>query len=210
MGKAEYVTQIGVPFAITVIGGLALSTILTLVFIPTFYSGLKTSITWMRQQNMVTKVLQAMLWIIGTYYIYMEVDSKVWQLIYFLLLIISVPASIYFIKTSLRKANEKLIADNQPLHIEIRNIVKIYDWDSRFMREWKSGLNIRKRLGIQDSTSTSTLFAQLIWQLPVIAFSYYFIYYHIESGFWYFNLQIVFYILALAMWTPSRAAAARR
>jgi len=33
MGKAEYVTEIGAPFAITIIGGLGLSTLLTLVFI---------------------------------------------------------------------------------------------------------------------------------------------------------------------------------
>lgn len=205
MGKAEYVTQIGVPFAITVIGGLALSTILTLVFIPTFYSGLKSSIAWMREQNIVIKVIQAALWVVGTYYIYNEVDSKVWQLIYFILLMITVPAAIYFIKTSLRKASEKLIDDDQPLHIEIRNIVKIYDWDNRFMREWKSGINIRKRLGIQNSTSAKFIFSQLIWQLPLIAFSYYFIYYHIESGFWYFILQIIFFILVLTFWSPLAA-----
>lgn len=204
IGKAEYVTQIGVPFAITVIGGLALSTLLTLVFIPTFYSGLQASISWMKQQKIVIKILQTTLWIVGTYFIYTDVDSKVWQLIYFILLIIAVPATIYFIKTSLRKANENLISDKQLLRIEIRNIVKIYDWDNRFIREWKSGLNIRKRLGIQDSSSAN-IYAQLIWQLPVIAFSYYFIYYHIEGGFWYFILQIVFYILAITFWTPIAA-----
>ncbi|HJN05655.1 MAG TPA: ATP-binding cassette domain-containing protein, partial [Bacteroidales bacterium] len=31
---------------------------------------------------------------------------------------------------------------------------------------------------------------------------YYFIYYHLESGFWYFILQIVFYILVLVFWSP--------
>jgi len=35
MGKAEYVTRIGAPFAITVIGGLTVSTLFTLIFIPT-------------------------------------------------------------------------------------------------------------------------------------------------------------------------------
>ena len=44
MGKAEYVSTIGASFAITVIGGLALSTLLTLVFIPTFYTGLETAL----------------------------------------------------------------------------------------------------------------------------------------------------------------------
>jgi len=202
MGKAEYVTQIGVPFAITVIGGLALSTILTLVFIPTMYSGFQSSITWMKQQSTTIKIIQILLWIAGSYFVFTEVDSKIWQLIYFIVLMIIVPATIYFIKTSLRKANETLIADNIPLHIEIRNIVKIYDWDSRFMREWKSGLNIRKRLGLDNLSSQTNIFSQIIWQLPIIAFSYYFIYYHIESGFWLFILQIIFYILTITFWTP--------
>jgi len=73
------------------------------------------------------------------------------------------------------------------------------------MREWKSGLNIRKRLGIQDSSSSANIFVQLIWQIPVIAFAYYFIYYHIESGFWYFILQMIFYILTIAFWSPLAA-----
>jgi len=161
LGKAEYVTQIGVPFAITVIGGLALSTVLTLVFIPTFYSGLQSALNWMREQNIAIKIVQAILWILGSYYIYTEVDSKVWQLIYFIVLIIIVPSAIYFIKTSLRKANEKLIGDDKSLFIEIRNVVKIYDWDSQFMREWKSGLNIRKRLGLHDTSSGKTILGGL-------------------------------------------------
>ncbi len=202
MGRAEYVTQISVPFAITVIGGLALSTILTLVFIPTMYSGLQSSISWMKQQSIIIKTLQTVIWIVGSYAIFMEVDSKIWQLIYFITLIIIVPGAIYFIKTSLRKASKTLISDNIPLNIEIRNIVKIYDWDSRFMREWKSGLYIRKRLGINSLSSQINIFTQLIWQLPIIAFFYYFIYYHIESGFWYYILQIVFYVLVLAFWIP--------
>ncbi len=202
MGKAEYVTQIGVPFAITVIGGLALSTLLTLVFIPTFYSGLQSSLKWIREQNIFIKILQWLIWLGGTYYIYTEIDSKVWQLIYFILLIIIVPATIYFIKVSLRKASEKLIDDGEPLLIKIRNIVKIYDWDSQFMREWKSGLNIRKRLGIHNTASGKTILTGLIWQLPLIGFAYYFIYQHIEAGFWYFNLQIIFYLLVLTLIDP--------
>ena len=48
MGQAEYVGAIGAPFAITVIGGLALSTLLTLIFIPTLYFGLENAINWMK------------------------------------------------------------------------------------------------------------------------------------------------------------------
>ncbi len=202
MGKAEYVTQIGVPFAVTVIGGLALSTMLTLVFIPTLHSGLQTSINWMKQQKIHIKIIQIVLWVAGTYYIYTEVDSRIWQIIDFIVLIISVPATIYFIQNSMRKATEKLIDEDEPLHIEIRNLVKIYDWDSRFRREWKSGINIRKRLGIEHKFTSIKDFDCLLWQLPLVGFIIYFIYFHLESGFWYFILPILLYIIVLDILTP--------
>ncbi|HAB50867.1 MAG TPA: ABC transporter ATP-binding protein, partial [Ignavibacteriales bacterium] len=160
LGKAEYVALIGVPFAVTIIGGLTISTLLTLVFIPTLNSGLQSSLTWMRGQKPYVKIIQMIIWLIGSYFIFTEVDRRVWQIIDFIVLMLIVPAIIYFIQNSLRKANEKLIDNDELLHIKIRNLVKIYDWDSRFMREWKSGLNIRKRLGIQNEYKTLKDFDQ--------------------------------------------------
>ena len=202
MGKAEYVTQIGVPFAVTVIGGLALSTLLTLVFIPTLHSALQTSIKWMKQQKVFIKIIQILIWLAGSYYIYSEVDNKIWQIIDFIVLLIFVPATIYFIQNSLRKASEKLIDENEPLHIEIRNLVKIYDRDSKFRREWKSGINIRKRLGIEHEFTSIKDFDCLLWQLPLIGFIVYFIYFHLENGFWYFILPIFLYLIVLAVLEP--------
>ncbi|WP_320020409.1 efflux RND transporter permease subunit [Labilibaculum manganireducens] len=202
LGRAEYVTTIGVPFAITVIGGLSLSTILTLVFIPTLYAGLRTSLNWIQNQPVWVKALQIAIWMIGTYFIYVEVDSKIWQIITFLILLLSVPACIYFIQASLRKANEKLIAPDDALHIEIRNLVKIYEWDGRFIREWKSGLKIRERLGLKESYSSIRDFVTLIWQLPLLAFLFFFIYIHLENKYWLLGLSILFQILILNFMAP--------
>ena len=63
MGDNEYVGAIGAPFAITVIGGLSLSTLLTLVFIPTFYLGLETTLQWMRDLNWKLKIVQEFSWL---------------------------------------------------------------------------------------------------------------------------------------------------
>jgi ABC-type multidrug transport system ATPase subunit len=117
-------------------------------------------------------------------------------------LIISVPAIIYFIQNSLRQANEELIGEDDALHIKIRNLVKIYDWDSRFKREWKSGINIRKRLGIQHEYTSVKDFDQLFWQVPLIGFIIYFIYFHLESGFWYFILPVILYMISLYVIAP--------
>ena len=46
MGDTEYAGAIGAPFAITVIGGLAFSTLLTLLIIPTGYMGLENARKW--------------------------------------------------------------------------------------------------------------------------------------------------------------------
>lgn len=204
LGKAEYVTQIGVPFAITVIGGLSISTILTLVFIPTLYSGLRNSLEWMKSQAIHIKIIQTLLWLVGGYFIYVEVDSWIWQIIDYLVLMIGVPVSIYFIQTSLRQASEKLIADDEDLVINIRNLVKIYDWDSRFVREWKSGINLRKRLGIQKDYTSFKDIGQMLWQFPIIAFGIYFIYFHLESGLWYFILPLFLYLMIVGALTPFR------
>ncbi|HAF28655.1 MAG TPA: ABC transporter ATP-binding protein [Bacteroidales bacterium] len=202
LGKAEYVELIGIPFAVTIIGGLTVSTLLTLVFIPTLNSGLQSSLNWMRSQSYLIKITQIIIWIIGSYFIFTEVDRRVWQIIDFIGLMIVVPASIYFIQNSLRKASEQLIDQDAELHIKIRNLVKIYDWDSRFIRDWKSGINIRKRLGIQHEYTSIKDFDQFIWQAPLIGFIVYFIYFHLESGLWFFILPIFLYLIVLYVLEP--------
>jgi multidrug efflux pump subunit AcrB/ABC-type multidrug transport system ATPase subunit len=197
MGKAEYVTRIGVPFAITVIGGLATSTILTLVFIPTFNSGLQSAMRWMRVQKPQIKLIQALCWILGTWLIFTHIDSRIWQIINFTVLLIAVPALIFFIQNSLRKANEKLIAPDSPIHISIRNLVKVYGRDTKFVREWKSGIKIRERLKLINVSLSQNKTQDILWQLPVLFYALYFIYFHIEGGFWFFVLPILFYLLGL-------------
>ncbi len=202
LGKSEYVALIGVPFAITIIGGLTLSTILTLVFIPTLNSGMGSALKWIYQQVLPVKLLMIGLWLAGTYAIITQIDSRIWQIISFLVLVVGVPSVIFFIKTSLRKASEKLIQTDEPLHIQVRNLVKIYDWDSRFVREWKSGIKIRKRLGIQQEIKTFADLKVLIWQLPLIAFMVYFIYSHLDGATWFMVLPILFYLIVRLFLSP--------
>ena len=104
MGKAEYVSIIGASFAITVIGGLTLSTLLTLIFIPTFYSGLENSLDWFKSLNWKNKAIQIIIFVLFIFLIYTTLDKFVWKLITTILALILVPASAWFIMNSLRKA----------------------------------------------------------------------------------------------------------
>lgn len=202
LGKIENEAQNSVPFAITIIGGLSFSTLLTLVIIPTFYSGLRNALDWIKNQPIYSKVIQLLVLATLGFIIYVKVESFVWQIIDYLVLLLGVPITIYFIQNSLRQASKRLISENEDLIINIRNLVKIYDWDNRFVREWKSGLNIRKRLGIQKEYRSLKNVNSLLWQMPLTAFFIYFIYFHLENSLWYFILPVFFYLYVSSILSP--------
>ncbi len=202
MGQAEYVGAIGAPFAITVIGGLALSTLLTLVFIPTLYAGLENALNWMKSLHWGYKVGIAVSYLLGSYLIFFEVDSFLWQLLDFMLLIILVPGIIAFVTTSLRQASERVIDEKEPIVIKVRKLVKIYDRDSRFVREWKSGIKIRERAGLTKDYKHLRDFSDLVWELPLFVFVVYFTFFFLESNLWMWILSHMVYFFLFLLWVP--------
>lgn len=202
MGDAEYVSAIGAPFAIVVIGGLALSTMLTLVFIPTFYSGLENAIDWFKEQTLRIKLIQTILFVGLCLLIYFKVESGLWQILDMILVVILVPGSTWFVLNSLRKAKTKLIGDDDPLTIRIQKLVKIYDRESRFSREWESGKKIRRRAGLEKQYHTLREFDYLVWQLPVLGFLVYFTFFYLDTAFWSLLLSVGIWKLTLSMWQP--------
>lgn len=198
MGQAEYVGAIGAPFAITVIGGLSLSTVLTLVFIPTLYAGMENTLSWIRSLHWGLKVGMLTVFVVGALLIYLKVDSFLWQMLDFMLLIILVPGVVAFAMTSLRQASDKVIDENEPISIKIRRLVKVYDRDSRFVREWKSGIKIRERAGLTKDYKKARDFSELIWQLPLFGFLVYFSFIYLENNLWTWILShFVFFFLFL-------------
>ncbi len=202
MGKSEYASTIGAAFAITVIGGLALSTMLTLVFIPTFYTGLQNSLSWIRAQSWKIKSIMLIVFISLITLIYFNIDKFLWQLITTILAIMLVPAVTWFVKTSLRKARETVIAEDEPVNIVIRSLVKIYERDPRLVREWKAGKNVRRRLGLEKEPDSIRDLDQFIWQIPILGFLVYFTYVYLEKGFWIFFFSIISWFMLIAVWHP--------
>ncbi len=204
MGQAEYVSAIGSAFAITVIGGLALSTLLTLVFIPTFYSGLENALEWFNSLNWKNKAAQVVVFALLIFIIYTNVERFVWKLITTLLALIIVPAATWFIMNSLRKARETVIPEDIPLIIRIQSLVKIYDRDSRWKRELKAGKRIRERLGLEPSFNSLKDLQGMAWQLPLLAFLIYFTYFYLEKGFWIFFFSVVIWFVMISLWSSLR------
>ena len=80
LGNAEYVEAIGPPFAITVIGGLSLSTLLTLVYIPMLYNGIEQALVWVRSLKLIVKLLLLILEVAGMLLVLLYLQSFIWKM----------------------------------------------------------------------------------------------------------------------------------
>lgn len=202
MGKAEYVSVIGASFAITVIGGLTMSTLLTLVFIPTFYSGLENSINWIRSLSWKNKSIQVILLGLLLLIIFRNIDKFLWQLITTILSLIVVPAGMWFVMNSLRKAQETVIPADENINITIQSLVKIYDRKNRLFREWEAGKKIRERLGYEKQFTAWGDLSDRLWQIPCFGFLVYFTYFYLKKGFWIFFFSIIVWFFLSSIWNP--------
>lgn len=197
MGQGEFVSGLGAPFAITVIGGLTMSTLLTLVIIPTLYSGMEDALRRLRTQSLFMKILQITLLLGSVVFIFFFTNSLMWRLAYLIGAVILVPGVTWFMETSLRQANSNIIPKDEEIHISIRNLVKIYGRPSEFKREWHSGEQIRARLGLKEEYHRLKDLKPLVWMVPIIGFLIYFTYFYQTLTFW----AIVF--SALTWWLLS-------
>ncbi|UII19428.1 efflux RND transporter permease subunit [Fulvivirga ligni] len=200
LGEAEYVVSIGQPFAITVMGGLAFATVLTLIYIPTMSAGLESVLNWFRNLSTVNKVTQIVLLIVIAAIIYVQVDGGMWQAIWFLTALLLVPGSTYFVMSSLRQANAKMVAPDDKMHIEIQNLTKVYGRDKRWIREWKGNKQLYDERG-GSVVSRKMVLQNMIWQSALIAFLVYFIYFYLDKAFWQLVFMISLHVLLISIFT---------
>ncbi|TFH28351.1 MAG: ATP-binding cassette domain-containing protein, partial [Bacteroidia bacterium] len=198
LGNAEYVEAIGPPFAITVIGGLSLSTLLTLVYIPMLYNGIEQSLAWIRSLSLVVKIFLLLLVMAGMALVYFYVQTFVWKLAGGLLVIVGIPVSWWFISSSLRKATERIIDEDASIRIQVSNLVKVYGRDSKTSRDFKAGKKMAA-LAKQAGMAMKPRLEALIWQVPLLGFLVYFAWFYLVGGFWQLFSSAVAYFYLLAI-----------
>ena len=191
MGDDEYAGAIGAPFALTVIGGLTFSAILTLLLIPTLYISFENMRAWYKGLGRYTHILHAVLFGVGLIVILTSVSGVFRVLLYIILLAALVPGVTYFIKSSVRIARKNIVSPDEPITIEVRNLVKVYDWYSLFLRQWRSGLNIRRRLGLARTYRHAKDFVSLIWQVVVFGYTGYLAAWYFEKEIWILLMTII-------------------
>ena len=105
---------------------------------------------------------------------------------------------------SLRKARETVIPADEPINIYVQSLVKIYERENRWAREWKAGARIRERLGLRKHFRNWKDMTQVSWQLPLFVFMIYFTYFYIQKGFWIFLFSIGTWFFLSAVWNQFR------
>ncbi|MCC8087852.1 MAG: efflux RND transporter permease subunit [Rikenellaceae bacterium] len=203
LGKSEYAGAIGAPFAITVVGGLSFSALLTLVIIPTVYVGLENSLAWYRSLDNRVKLLHAIVFVCGVFFILTRyrLYGPLVQTGYLILLVVLIPVVTYFLQTSLRHAGTDDIQTDEEINIKVRNLVKIYDWPGRIERQLKSGLNIRRRMGLYNDYHTLKDFKSMLWVFAVYGFLIFLTFFYLEGNFWILVMMFLLYYLTKMIWS---------
>ena len=109
-----------------------------------------------------------------------------------------IPASFWFITSSLRKAKLQIISKDEELHIRISNLVKIYGRDGKAARDYKTGQKMA-RLAEQKQSDPRPRFEALIWQVPLLIFLIYFSWFYLVSGFWKLLASIASWYFVLSV-----------
>ncbi len=200
LGDNDYAGAIGAPFAITVIGGLSFSSLLTLILVPTLYIFLEESLKWYRGLSRRIYVIHSVLMLIIIVNVWLNVNDIYIQMAYLILSIVLIPVATYLIMHSIRVANHKIIDPNEPIVIEARNIVKIYDRAGKFEREWIGAKSRRESLNIENKYMTLSDLKDTTWQgaIAITALAGATLYF--ENGLWITMMLVVWSILTIAIW----------
>jgi multidrug efflux pump subunit AcrB/ABC-type multidrug transport system ATPase subunit len=200
MGDTEYAGAIGAPFAITVIGGLTFSTLLTLVIIPTVNVGLENALKWYRTLSVRTKIIHLALFAAGVTCILLYGGSLLYQTLWLTALTALIPGVTRFAQTSLRRAGAGITDTDGEIQIEVRSLVKIYDRAGRFAREWNSGPEARRRRGESDLNHSPKDLAAILPLFILWGFGLYFTWIYVESKLWSYLLSFAMYAATLSLW----------
>ncbi|MBN1939751.1 MAG: efflux RND transporter permease subunit [Candidatus Aminicenantes bacterium] len=198
MGQAEYVSLVGAPFAVTVIGGLAVATLLTLILVPTVSYGLDNALGWWRGLGWRLKLVQAAVFAGAEWLLLANVEETLWRAVYTLVLLLGIPAFTSFAMTSLRRSRASLIPPGTPITVTVRNVSKLYDDFSRFAKEWrKSRRDSARRAASEEGRGERR--RSRIWKIPVFGFLAYFTYLYLPGTAWLPVFALLTYLALLGL-----------
>ncbi len=186
--------EIWPPFAITVLGGLAVSMVSTLIFVPVAYMGIDQVREWLKRIGWLGVSGATLAAAAGTYGIYARYDSYFWPSL------IAVPlwfACLTVVWSFIRLHQTRLLARRRrdPVYsIGLHTLTKIYGAPGRFRMEWGRFERRARHLLDQgiDPIDRKSIKDGLMWKLPFMALLG-FLHSYLTNPMW-------IYVLTLATW----------
>ncbi|MFI3315160.1 MAG: efflux RND transporter permease subunit [Rikenellaceae bacterium] len=200
LGGDDYAGAIGAPFAITVIGGLAFSSALTLILLPTLYVSMEGIIKWYRELPVWIYIIHGLIFAVVLLYVFLTLSGIYERAVYIIFALALIPGMTYIIRTSVRIANSKVIGDDEPITIVVRNLVKIYDRPGRFAREWKGAKELRRRLGLDSECRKLSDLNDLVWKSLIVVVLYIGAVNYFENVLWITLMLLISVLLTASMW----------
>ncbi len=184
--------EIWPPFAIAVIGGMATSTVGTLLLIPMGFLSFRFIGRWIRETlGLPWSLAGTLLSAVAIWALYFElgwIDSEVWRIIFLLPIWFAGLGLVRFgLWLARGKERREIFGADQPLDIAVRELKKVYGEDGPFLRGWKQygrWLEHARRRGMPMETRRR-LAVDLFWKVPLLALIFYLLTYF-ENRFWLF------------------------
>jgi len=184
--------EIWPPFAITVVGGLAVSMVSTLIFVPVAYLGIDQVRDWLRRMGWLAVGIATAAAAACTYAVQYRYESYFWTSL------AAVPLWFFFLTlvwTIMRAQHARLLAHQKraPVYsIRLHTLTKIYGAPGRFRREWGRFERRARQMtdeGI-DPVDHKAVKDGLIWKLPVLALLL-FLHTYVSQGLWIFVISML-------------------
>ncbi|MFQ5637384.1 MAG: efflux RND transporter permease subunit [bacterium] len=180
------------PFAITVLGGLAVSSLSTLIFIPVLYVGLEQTKNWLKKVGWLGITAGSVVSFALIFWFHDHYKSWLYTSLLILPLWFGLLGLLYAMKNFFLERKERQRLAGEKLTIQIGNLTKIYGAPGRFTREWRK--QSRRWAKWFDSGTVpwqkSDLTENAIWMLTVAALVLY-LHFFLDNGFWLTVLSVI-------------------
>ncbi len=146
-------------------------------------------------------ILHAVIFGLAATYILTSVSGTYVRVVYFLFAIVLIPAITYLVRNSIRIADSKIIAEDEPIVIEARNLVKIYDRPNKFAREWLGSKKLRASIGLDNNYEKLSDLKDLIWKGTLTLLTFCGAMFYFEKGIWITLMLVAWAFLKISMWS---------
>ena len=212
--------EIWPPFAITVVGGLAVSMVSTLIFIPVTYVGLERTKAWLAEIGLPGIVLATAMAGGACYWVDQRYSSWFWTCIVaipFWLAFLTIVWSGLRVHRS-RQSRASAIEDVQRL--ELRTLTKIYGGPGRLKREWARFDRRAERIGLAagELEDREVTRQSMHWKTPLLVLIGFF-HTYLEDPLWLYVLSALTWgylrhfgscVIGLLVSAPGRAVRIER